>query len=180
MSNGNTWLSFKFPPAAQKGLHKCFQQFAQCDIDLIDQKTMHMTAAFLGKSLRGKQVTLLQDTNTFLHDSVEAMPAGVQLQFDRFDYLPLGAKKKKLLVAIFKDHAKLNKWNVGLRRELKDRGLCTYDDPLLAHVTVGRVQGASLPTEKQLTKSKPPPTLPVLGMYLCGQQNKHLDEVFER
>lgn len=160
-------------------MHENFQQFGEFDLKLVDQKLLHMTAAFLGKSLRGKRVALLKETNTFLHDSAEAMPAGVQLSFDRFDYLPLGAKKKKLLVAIYKDHKKLNKWNVALRKELKDRALCTYDDPLLPHITIGRVQGENVPTKHQLNKSRAPPALQVVGMYLCGQQNKHLDQVYD-
>lgn len=173
---GNTWLSFLFDVyqrikmnTINKWLGKKF------DISVMYFKRIHMTSVFMGKFLRGKQVSDLKKVNEIIAEENENLKEmNITLEFDRYEYLPLNCKpeKRKLLIALYKNNKKFNDWNVNLRKRLMEYDVCKYNSDLMAHITIGRVYGSNLP--KDFSKIRKYPNIEIRGMYLCGEGNKHI------
>jgi 2'-5' RNA ligase len=147
------------------------------DLDVMSREMLHMTCAFIGKKIQGKEVKKVKIINNVIKNYTSKLKnIDTKIKFDRFDYLPLGAScKKKLLIALYKNSKPINDWNVELRKELIKHGVCDYDTHIMLHITIGRVKGDNLPN---LNKIKIYPDLDIKGIYTCGVAHKYIDDIF--
>ena len=173
----NSWLSFTFTSNEFTKMNIVNRTLQEHDLDIMKSNGIHMTSVFIGKSFQGKQVTVLKAANQFIKEHTKKLKT-LKLKFDKFDYFPQNAEpnKRRLMVALYEQDKHLLEWNLELRKKLIEFGLCDYDKPLLPHVTIGYVKGKNLPKLSDV-KTKYP-DVNIKGMYLCGQQNKHIDTVF--
>ena len=173
----NSWFSFTFAKSKYDKMNVINRTLYTYDLDIMKDDGVHMTSVFMGKSLQGKQVTVLKAVNQFITEHMKKLKT-LNLKFDKFDYFPQNAvpSKRRLLVALYEQDKHLLEWNLELRKKLIEFGLCDYDEPLLPHITIGYVKGEKLPEPSDVRA--PYPDVTINGMYLCGQQNKHIDNVF--
>jgi 2'-5' RNA ligase len=173
----NSWFSFTFGKNKHKQMDQINKTLYSYDLDIMSHNGIHMTSVFMGKSLQGKQVTVLQEANSFIKEHMKKLKQ-FNLKFDRFDYFPLDApsKNRRLLVALYKPDTDVCEWNLELRKKLMEYGLCDYDKPLLPHVTIGYVKGLHLPDPLEMSKLYP--DIIINGMHLCGGQHRYIDNAF--
>jgi len=176
----NTWLSFIIGKKKSHEINEINREFDKFDINVMKPSWIHMTVVFMGKALRGKTVGELKGINYIIKSAVKELSEmkDLNLEFDRYDYLPFKSDKKKLLLAMYKKNEKLDKWVVGLKNTLTQMGVCPSESSFMPHITIGRVKGNFLPDKEYLKTIKPFPDLSVKGLYVCGDENKYLYNFF--
>lgn len=167
----NTWLSFILDNDTRELMFNINNSLDSNKINVMDYYSIHMTAVFFGKRLKGLNKETLKDINDCIITIITEYSDTIKLEFNKFELFP--PDKKNMVVALYKPNKVLTSIILKIKKQFPE--LCDKTEEFIAHITMGKIVNGE---EIDLNSIDSYPSIEINGLELCGDKIKYIDNRF--